>query len=297
MTPQHCQSFVLLTGLWAGCASLCCSAPPAAPASPDQIELLRTFVDEFVAVTPGRGVFPATFEMGSTASDEEQPVHPVTLTRNFAIARYEVPQNLYASVMGANPSRWKGPRNSAEMMTWKEANEFCRRATALMRDASLIADDEVIRLPSEAEWEYCCRAGTTTAYSFGDTASAVDDEGDQASLLDPYAWHTGNAAGNDPPVGALQPNPWGLYDMHGYLWEFTADDWHDSYAGAPADGSSWKTLEGRSARITLRGGSWKDPHPRLRSAARRPFSVDGRDDAIGFRCVKANSPPSPDAVE
>jgi formylglycine-generating enzyme required for sulfatase activity len=190
--------------------------------------------------------------------------------------------------MGRNPSRWKGPRNSAEMMTWTEANEFCRRITLRLHEAGRIGPNEVIRLPSEAEWEYCCRAGTTTAYSFGEHATRPGDEGPQASLLDAYAWHTGNAAGNDPPVGALKPNSWGLYDMHGYLWEYTADDWHDIYTNAPADGSAWTGSSGESAPIVLRGGSWKDAHPQLRSAARRPAPRDARNDAVGFRCVRAS---------
>lgn len=255
--------------------------------------LLQTFVDEFVTITPGTGKFPRSFEMGSLHSEQEQPVHRVTLDRSFAIARYEVPQNLYEAVMGNNPSRWKGPRNSAEMMSWRDANEFCTRITRLLRDAKLIAADEVIRLPTEAEWEYCCRAGTTSAYSFGERATAADDTGHQASLLDPYAWHTGNAAGNDPKVGELMPNPWGLYDMHGYLWEYTADDWHESYADAPTDGSARRSADDDSRQKVVRGGSWKDPFPHLRCAARRPFDIDARDDAVGFRCVRARVSSSP----
>src|SRR5690606_26052424 len=203
----------------------------------------------------------------------------------------EVPQNLYEAVMGDNPSRWKGPRNSAEMMTWQQANSFCETITQRLQKATLIGADEVIRLPSEAEWEYCCRAGTTTAYSFGDKATAAGDTGNQASLLDPYAWHTGNAAGNDPAVGALKPNAWGLYDMHGYLREFTADVWHADYTGAPTDGGARPSAVGKSLRqIVVRGGSWKDPWPDLRSASRRPFEVSGRDDAVGFRCVRVRRP-------
>ncbi len=267
--------------------------------SPEHLELLKTFVDEFVPITPGRGRYPQFFEMGSAHNEQEQPVHRVTLVDDFSIAKFEVTQNLYSAVMGNNPSRWKGPRNSVEMMTWKEANEFCARATTLLREAKLIEADEMIRLPSEAEWEYCCRGGTSTEYSFGDRPTIDSDEGDKASLLAAYAWHTGNAAGNDPPVGALKPNPWGLYDMHGYLWELTADDWHDSYNNAPADGTAWTSEEAEaeaahrnSSKTVLRGGSWKDTHPLLRSAARRAFSTAARDDAVGFRCVRARRPPN-----
>lgn len=248
--------------------------------------LLKTFVKELVEIRPGQGEFPASFEMGSeTGEPTEQPVRKVTFEYPFAVAKYEVPQNLYEAVMGRNPSRWKGPRNSAEMMTWKEANEFCKKLTGLLQQSKLIEQDETIRLPTEAEWEYCCRAGTNTAYSFGERARKPEDEGNQASILDEYAWHTGNAAGNDPPVGALKPNPWGLCDMHGYLSEFCADSWRPNYENAPTDGSA--VVADNPMRIVIRGGSWRDAWPKLRCAAREGFAVDGKSDAVGFRCVKA----------
>jgi formylglycine-generating enzyme required for sulfatase activity len=131
-----------------------------------------------------------------------------------------------------------------------------------------------VRLPSEAEWEYAARAGTTTRYSFG------DDVAD----LDAHAWSTHNAKGNDPAVGVLKPNPWKLYDVHGYLWEWCADAWHDDYRGAPADGSAWSS-GGDSERRVLRGGSWKDPAEQLTSTNRRPAARTTKDDAIGLRCV------------
>ncbi|MBW3598500.1 MAG: formylglycine-generating enzyme family protein, partial [Planctomycetes bacterium] len=154
--------------------------------------------------------------------------------------------------------------------------EFCRRATELMRAAKLIRENEAIRLPSEAEWEYVARAGTETLYSFGDDTKDLDD----------YAWHTGNAAGNDPPVGAKKPNLWGLYDIHGYLWEWCADAWHDDYDGPPADGSAWRE-GGEPERRVLRGGSWKDAAERHTSSFRLPAPTGLRDDAVGLRCVLA----------
>lgn len=253
-----------------------------------RMELLKTFADEFVEITPGRGKFPKSFQMGSERGPNEQPVHEVTIGYDFAIAKYEVPQNLYEAVMGKNPSRWKGPRNSVEMMTIGEAREFCAKTTKLLREAELIEPTETIRLPTESEWEYCCRAGTTTAYSFGDAARTKDDAGKKASLLDPYAWHTGNAAGNDPPVGALKPNPWGLYDVHGYLWEFVSDDWKPDYEEAPTDGSARRRNLKKYSHV-VRGGSWKDRYDRLTSTAREKVETNTRDDAIGFRCVKVSS--------
>jgi formylglycine-generating enzyme required for sulfatase activity len=237
----------------------------------EQLRLLKTFRDEFVAITPGRGGFPAEFVMGSAA---EAPAHRVALAAPFEIARYEVPQNLWESVMGSNPSRWKGPRNSVELISFDDAAAFCARATALMRSAGLIGVDQSVRLPSEAEWEYAARAGSAAAYSFGDDPAALGD----------YAWFHGNAAGNDPPVGAKKPNAWGLYDVHGYLWEWCADEWHETYEGAPADGSVWAG-GGDAARRVLRGGSWKDGAEKLTSSARRAAPRGLRDDAVGLRCV------------
>lgn len=249
--------------------------------------LLKVFAAEFVAITPGEGKFPKSFMMGTEkGAKEEGPRHEVTLSGAFFMAKYEVPQNLYEGVMGNNPSKWKGPRNSAEAFTFAEAQLFCKKATAMLREAKLIGADEEIRLPSEAEWEYCCRAGTTTAYSFGDKATGPDDTGNKASVLGEYGWHTGNAAGNDPPVGAKKSNPWGLYDLHGYLWEFVSDTWHDDYVGAPTDGSSWESREEEAKRV-VRGGSWKDRHEKHRSAARMGIAAGAVSDAIGFRCVKA----------
>lgn len=253
----------------------------------ETLDLLKTFVGEFVAITPGEGKFPAEFSMGSSSGGTaEQPVHQVTLKNAFAIAKYEVPQNLYEAVMGTNPSRWKGPRNSVEMMSWDDANQFCEAITKKLLLHKLIAKDEIIRLPTESEWEYCCRAGTKTKYSFGDRAQADEDESPKASILSKFAWHTGNAAGNDPPVGDLKPNPWGLYDMHGYLWEFTADAWSPDYRQAPSDGSAVAPTA-KTTEVVIRSGSWKDDYRKLTSSARQKFSRTGKDDAVGFRCVKS----------
>src|SRR5207249_2618267 len=135
-----------------------------------------------------------------------------------------------------------------------------------------------IRLPAEAEWEYACRAGTTTAYSFGD----------DATLLGDYAWFTGNAKGNDPPVGKKRPNAWGFHDMHGYVWEWCQDAWHASYEGAPADGSARAGKDG-SERV-VRGGAWTEPGERCRCASRHRLAPDHRSADVGFRCVRADGP-------
>ena len=275
---------VLSVSAWSGALF---AAEDSRPLSDKQRQLLKTFVEEFVEVTPGKGKFPASFEMGSSdGAASEKPPTKITFTHNFSIAKYEVPQNLYEAVMGHNPSRWTGPRNSVEMFEFAAAKQFCQKITLQLRREKLLSDDEEVRLPTEAEWEYCCRAGSKTRYSFGDEAQKEGDTGKKASLLDPYGWHTGNAAGNDPPVGALKPNAWGLYDMHGYLWEFVADDWHDSHQGAPADGSARRSKSQKSTPV-VRGGSWMETFDLLTSSARRTVPADFKRADLGFRCVRA----------
>lgn len=245
-----------------------------APPEGGELALLKTFRDEFVTIRPGTAPFPAEATLGGEPAGAKTV--KVRLPKSFAIAKYEVPQNLWEAVMGANPSRWKGPRNSVELLSFAEAQEFCKRATQRMREARLIETTQTVRLPSEGEWEYCARAGTTTRYSFG------DDEKE----LGKFGWYTGNAAGNDPPVGAKAANPWGLHDMHGYLWEWCTDVWADDLADLPADGSP---RTGGDEKIgVLRSGSWKDKADRLASGARMRAPRDLRDDAVGLRCVLAD---------
>lgn len=268
--------------------------PPAgfAKTADEKLAILKAFRSEFITITPGKGKFPGQFAMGSeTCGPATLPVRQVKMVGEFAIAKYEVPQNLYQAVMDTNPSVWGGPRNSVEMVSWADAVRFCTRATQQLQGAGLITADEFIRLPGEAEWEYCCRAGSKTEYSFGPTATAKTDKDKQASLLNAYGWHTGNAAGNDPPVGALKPNAWGLYDMHGYLWEYTADGWHADYQNAPATSRVWQSPAAGALRV-MRSGSWRDRHEFLKSSVRWPIPDHAKSDAIGFRCVLARKPQS-----
>jgi formylglycine-generating enzyme required for sulfatase activity len=247
---------------------------PPKPPFRNKDDALKLFAAEFVVLTPGKDRFPASFRMGSADGPRsEQPAHTVKLNNPFAIAKYEVTQELYQAVMGKNPSKWTGPRNSVEMVSWTEAGEFCRKATEELRQRKLLGADEVVRLPSETEWEYACRAGTTTPFSF-----PADD-------IKEFCWFKGNSKGYDPPVGAKKPNAWGLSDMHGYIWEWCADSWHPTYEKAPADGSAWVDKDARE--YVIRGGSWNDPAERCRSAAREGRAAGFRSDTIGFRCVRA----------
>jgi formylglycine-generating enzyme required for sulfatase activity len=243
--------------------------------------LLKAFVEDCIRIAPGiSAAFPGgQVELGVKNPENELPSVTLEFEKPFRISKYEVTQELWELVMGSNPSRWKGSKNSVEMMNFHDAGQFCERLTLRLRESGLISETEVVRLPTEAEWEYCCRAGTSTRYSFGDTATSDGDQENKASVLDSYGWHTGNAAGNDPPVGALKPNPWGLYDMHGYLWEFVTPDERLK--------TVTKSDSETSKPVIVRSGSWKDKYTRLTSSARKQISEDVADDAIGLRCVIA----------
>ena len=243
---------------WTCSTTTVVSAEPKKSKPADRAKLLKIFKSEFIAVTPGKGKYPAELALGG---------RKVKLKGSFRMAKFEVPQNLYEAVVGVNSSRWKGPRNSVEMVDWNEAVAFCEKTTRLLRQQKLIGSDEAVRLPTEVEWAYVCRAGTTSAYSFGD---------DPARLTD-YCWYKGNAKGNDPPVGAKKANPWGFYDVHGYLWEWCSDAWSDRPGTGKAD----------AGQRVLRGGAWTSTAEQCRSDIRKKAKPDKRGADIGLRCVLA----------
>jgi len=244
--------------------------------TPRKDAILKLFAEEFAPITPGQGKFPESYAMGSEKDgrDNERPAHQVTFKYSFAMAKYEVTQELYHVVMRKNPAKWKGLRNSVVLASADEAKDFCAKATRELRERKLIKDGETIRLPSEAEWEYCCRAGTTTAFSFGDDITE----------LGKYAWYKANSKGEDPPVGKKLPNAWGLYDMHGYVWEWCLDDWQADYKDANSDGSA-RSIAGAKDRV-VRGGGYPDPADMCRSGYRHHIPADSRNDTVGFRCVR-----------
>lgn len=222
-----------------------------------------------------------SFMMGSPASEvgrsnDEGPHHQVTIRDGFYMGRYEVTQAQWQQVMGSNPSSFKAENLPVETVSWNEAQEFIRKLNAMN-------DGYVYRLPTEAEWEYACRAGTTTPFAFGSTLSS-----DQANFDGNYPYG-GAAKGvfreKTTTVGSFQPNAFGLYDMHGNLWEWCEDWYHDSYNGAPADGSAW--LGGGGQYRVLRGGSWDYNANYLRSAYRDRNVPDYRNISLGFRVVAA----------
>jgi formylglycine-generating enzyme required for sulfatase activity len=202
---------------------------------------------------------------------DEKPAHEVTLSTPFYMGKYEVTQEQYQEVMGKNPSQFKGrPDLPVEVVSWDDAREFCKKVSA--------KTGRVLRLPSEAEWEYACRAGTETLYHSG------DDE----SSLDKAAWYAGNSKRATHPVGQKEASAFGLCDMHGNVWEWCEDDWHHSYKGAPVDGSAWIDKP-RDAHRVMRGGSWYFYPGYCRSAFRFNLDPGRRCNLLGFRVVLVSS--------
>ena len=177
-------------------------------------------------------------------------------------------QGQYQAVMGSNPSHFQGDlHRPVELVSWNDADRFCQE---LSRKLS----QEIISLPSESQWEYACRGGTDTRYFFGDDAAQLGN----------YAWYYGNSGNETHPVKQKKPNAWGLYDMHGNVWEWCADQWHDNYQGAPTDGSAWLFSDESKDRL-LRGGSWDDGAKYCRSAYRYLNTPAFRYGYLGFRVV------------
>jgi formylglycine-generating enzyme required for sulfatase activity len=229
--------------------------------------ILPNFNPEMVDIPAGK------FNMGSNEYEDEKPIHQVIVPA-FQIGKYPVTQAQYQAVMGNNPSRFSGnPQNPVESVTWFNAQAFCEKLSQLT--------GKNYRLPTETEWEYACRAGTETLFSFGDDREQLGD----------YAWFDGNSNNTTHPVGEKQPNPWEIYDMHGNVWEWCADQHHENYVNKPDNIRENGSLAWRDNNITnassiiRRGGSWcRDPL--VCSSAYRGRSVaEICNHDIGFRVV------------
>ncbi|MFM6355400.1 MAG: SUMF1/EgtB/PvdO family nonheme iron enzyme, partial [Planktothrix sp.] len=219
-----------------------------------------------------------TFMMGvaqneASASSDEYPQHLVNIAA-FSMAKYPITQAQWEAIMGNNPSSFKGANRPVENVTWHEAQEFCQRLSQ--------KTGKTYRLPSEAEWEYACRAGTTTPFHFGETITV-----DLANYDAKYRYAsapTGTYRQQTTDVGSFPPNAFGLYDMHGNVWEWCADPWHENYDGAPTDGSVWEWGGNTQYRV-IRGGSWVSDPGNCRCAFRIRIEPDGRYRNFGFRVV------------
>jgi formylglycine-generating enzyme required for sulfatase activity len=244
----------------------------------------------------GEGIFldmvaipGGTFLMGSPPDEEQRrdtegPQHSVTV-QPFYMGKFEVTQAQWRRVasfpqvnraLDSNPSYFKGENLPVERVSWYDCEEFCARLSRYTGNS--------YRLPSEAEWEYGCRAGTTTPFHFGETLTTnlanYDGSTDYRYADEPK----GEYRQTTTPVGSFPPNGFGLYDMHGNLWEWCADHWHDNYNNAPTDGSIWLSSDESSRRL-FRGGSWNDSSDNCRSRYRVSLAADNRSGFYGFRVV------------
>jgi formylglycine-generating enzyme required for sulfatase activity len=233
-----------------------------------------------------------TFIMGSpkeeeNSMDSERPQHEVTI-EPFFMGKYQVTQEQWRFVaklpqvnreLEQDPSNFKGDNRPVEQVSWYDAVEFCDRLSRHTK--------RQYRLPSEAEWEYACRAGTKTPFHFGETITTdlANYDGNYTYASEP----TGKFLQQTTDVGSFPPNAFGLYDMHGNVWEWCLDDWHDNYKDAPTDGSAWFSsddkLSDKSGRAVLRGGSWRYYAGYCRSAFRDGNSRGIRLYHCGFRVV------------
>ncbi|MGH9843809.1 MAG: formylglycine-generating enzyme family protein [Blastocatellia bacterium] len=220
------------------------------------------------------------FLMGSLANEEgrdgdEGPQHEVRVGE-FLMGRYEVTQRQWRAVaalpkvkldLKANPSQFKGDDLPVESVSWEEAKEFIARVNRKLG----LTEQTGYRLPSEAEWEYAARARTMTRYAFGDVFSP-----DLVS----------NNSSGTMKVGSFPANPFGLFDLHGNVWEWCEDDWHDSYNGAPVDGRAWVDTPSRGSLRVIRGGGWSTGAVYCRSADRYYDTPGSRLVDLGFRLLR-----------
>lgn len=270
---------ILVVGalLLVGCKKQEAAAPPAA------VKTITTPTGiEMVTIPAG------SFTMGSdTGDDDEKPAHQVTIAA-FYMDRYEVTQKAYEALMGANPSKFKDPQKPVERASWLSAIKYCNMRSMKegltpcykLETAACNFSANGYRLPTEAEWEYACRAGTTGDYSFG--AKPTD--------LQANAWLKTNSGETTHPVGQKPANPWGLYDMYGNVAEWCNDRYSDKeYAAKASDNPRGPTAGNERV---LRGGSWRGGADKCRSSARASETPGLADvcfgyEAYGFRCVRA----------
>nr|WP_239124884.1 formylglycine-generating enzyme family protein [Leptolyngbya sp. CCY15150] len=230
-----------------------------------------------------------TFTMGSPDGEgykDEQPQHSVTIA-SFWMGKYPVTQSQWRTVsalprierdLDVDPASFKGDNRPVEKVSWYDAVEFCQRLSK--------HTEREYRLPSEAEWEYACRAGTTTPFYVGPTITT-----DLANYNGNYTYSNGSTGiyrEETTEVGSFPANAFGLYDMHGNVWEWCLDHWHDTYQDAPTDGSAW-VAGGDNALRVLRGGSWSGNPRNCRSANRGWFGPGGRYNYVGFRVVVSSA--------
>jgi formylglycine-generating enzyme required for sulfatase activity len=281
MFQAFCKSIITVS-FWLGVAANISSAQPPK-------EITNSIGMMLVLIPKG------TFMMGSPESEkgrdkDDETQHEVTISKDYYLGVIEVTQGQYEKVMGTNPSHFQKQfiRKSdssmypVEQVSWEDAVDFCKKLSELPEEKKA---GRVYCLPTEAEWVYACRAGSKSAYSFGETSKSLGD----------YAWFDRNSKGQTHPVGERKPNAWGLYDMHGNVWEWCSDRYGEYPKVAVSDPVGPREV---SVRV-LRGGSWCDVAASCRSAIRRRYVPSIRGNDLGFRLalISSETPQSSDELK
>ena len=229
-----------------------------------------------VWIPPGQVLVGSPLDERGRNSDEG-PQTEVAITRGFWLGQHEVTQGEYAAIMGQNPSTFQGDTNRpVEKVSWHDAVEYCARLIQRAQAEGTLPSGYVYRLPTEAEWEYACRAGSTAPYSFGDDPAERE--------LPRHAWFAANSGWTTHPVGQLEPNAFGLHDMHGNVLEWCLGLWNDTYPGGRVDNYNGPD---RGWLRVARGGSWLYGPEFARSANRDDYGPGNRCSDLGFRVALA----------
>ena len=228
---------------------------------------LQQLINDMITVEGG------TFIMGSNDGYEwEKPIHEVRLN-TFQIGKYPITQAQWQAIMNHNPSHFNGMQNPVEMVSWNDAQTFITRLNELLDSKGLPSG---YCLPTEAQWEYAARGGNKSkGYQYAGSNNIAE-----------VAWYRSNSADKTHPVGQKKPNELGIYDMSGNVWEWCQDEWHDSYQGAPADGSAWqdtKNVSNENILRVVRGGSWDSNPNYCRVSFRSRSHVSNHNFIIGCR--------------
>jgi formylglycine-generating enzyme required for sulfatase activity len=258
--------------------------PPRPTPPPAESKTITNTIGMKLVLIPAGEFLMGSPDSDKDALDREKPQHRVQIARPFYLGATEVTQGQYRAVTGENPSSFKGSDDlPVEQVSWNDAIAFCNKLSEreglkpYYLGGGAQSGGEGYRLPTEAEWEYACRAGATTRFSFGDADTSFGE----------YAWFDGNSASKTHPVGQKRPNAWGLFDMHGNVWEWCWDGYDEKYY-ATSPGVDPPGPSGAADRVN-RGGCW-DYYPQVgRAANRHGYAPGCRDFDLGLRVARVRS--------